>query len=251
MKLRKKKKKDTIYKYNTKKSILILIMLICMIIAMITYWIYAYHHKYGKFYFEDIKLVSYKISDYVEIKGDQVYLKNIDEDITKKFEDTQRDILKKNVSNIEINKGLFKNILSLKIDYTISDNLKIYEEVLILNIDIQKNQTLDNDELLKLTNVNYKSIATNIFNNNIKLPSDSNIKIIDSITEKEMSVKEFNDNSEKYIIRIREKLPEILKLYIEDNTLYGIVRLSEIDKICYYTDSNDRLVNIKVKIGKI
>ena len=79
MKLRKKKKKDIIYKYNTRKAMLILIMLICIIIAMITYWIYAYHHKYGKFYFEDIKLVSYKISDYVEMTGDIVYLKNIEE----------------------------------------------------------------------------------------------------------------------------------------------------------------------------
>ena len=83
------------------------------------------------------------------------------------------------------------------------------------------------------------------------MPSDSKNKVIDSITEKELTSKEFNENSEKYIIRIREKLPEVLKLYIDDNTLYGKVRLSELDKVCYYTNTNDRLVNIKIEIGKI
>ena len=251
MKLRKKKKKDTISKYNIKKSILILIMLICMIAAMITYWIYAYHQKYGKFYFEEIKLVSYKINDYIDTKGDMIYLKNIDKKIIEDFEKEQKDILNKNVINTEITKGLYDNILSVMINYTISNNKTIYEEVIAINIDLRNNKILSNDELLNISKSTYKKIATHIFNDNIKLPSDSKNKVIDSITEKELTPKEFNDNSEKYIIRIREKLPEILKLYIEDNKLYGVVKLSEIDKVCYYTNTNDRLVNIKIEIGKI
>lgn len=250
MKLRKKKKKEIINKYNTKKSMLILIMLICIIMAMITYWIYAYHHKYGKFYFDEIKLISYKISDYVEIKGDLVHLKNIDENIIEEFENSQKNILKNNIINIEISKGIYNNILSVMISYTVSNNIN-YEEVLSVNIDLKNNKKVSDDELLNILNSNYKSIATKIFDENIKLPSDSSGKVIDSITEKEMTSKEFNDNSEKYIIRIREKLPEILKLYIEDNTLYGVVKLSEIDKVCYNSNTIDRLINIKIEIGKI
>ena len=67
MKTIRKKKKDVKNKNNIKKSMIILIMLICTIVAMITYWIYAYHHKYGKFYFDEIKLVSYKIDDYLDM----------------------------------------------------------------------------------------------------------------------------------------------------------------------------------------
>ena len=41
-----------------------------------------------------------------------------------------------------------------------------------------------------------------------------------------------------------------MKLYIEDNTVYYTVDLSEIYKVCYYTN-NKELVNIKREIGKI
>ena len=34
-----------------------------------------------------------------------------------------------------------------------------------------------------------------------------------------MSSSEFNNNSEKYIIRIREKLPDIMMLYIDKHLL--------------------------------
>ena len=85
MKLKKKRKKDKQNKNNLQKSLLILTMIICITVAMITYWIYAYHHKYGTFYFDDIKLVSHKISDYLDIKGDMVYLKNTDSSIIEDF----------------------------------------------------------------------------------------------------------------------------------------------------------------------
>ena len=252
MKLRKKRKKDVINKINIKKMILILIMLICIIIAMITYWIYAYHHKYGEFYFDEIKLVSYKISDYLDTKGDVVYLKNVNKSIIHDFTNKQQEIINNNkIISTEIKKGLYDNILSIMISYTVNGEINNYEEVLTLNIDLKKDKLLDNEDLLERAGTSYKNIATDIFNENIKLPSDSNKIVIDSITEKELTVKEFNDNSEKYIIRIREKLPDIIKLYIEDNKVYYKVRLSEIDKVCYYTNKDNRLVNIKKEIGKI
>ena len=51
--------------------------------------------------------------------------------------------------------------------------------------------------------------------------------------DKKLTAKEFNENSEKYIIRIREKLPEVINLYIEDNKLKYNVDLEEIYKVCY------------------
>lgn len=248
MKLRKKRKKDLNYKYNLKKSMLILIMLICIIIAMISYWIYAYHHKYGNFYFEGTKIVSYRISDYIEIKGDVVYLKNIDENINSYFIKKQENIINNNnIVSVDITKELYNDILSIMILYNNTDN---YEEVLTINIDLTNDKLLSNEDLLDIANTNYKNIATNIFNEYLKLPDDSNKKVIDTITEKELTTSAFNNDSEKYIIRIREKLPEVINLYIQDSTVHYIVRLSEIDEVCYYTNE-ERLVNIKKEIGKI
>ena len=252
MKVRKKRKKDVLDNYNLKKTLLILTMLICIIIAMITYWIYAYYSRYGKLYFDDIKMASYNIDTYADVKGDKVYLKNIDEEIINSFTTNQENVINNNnVISVNIIKGIYNNILSVMINYTINDNKDNYEELVSINIDLNHDKVLKNDELIKMANTNYKSIATDIFNNNIKLATDSGYKVIDSITDEEMSASEFNNNSEKYIIRIREKLPDIIKLYIEDNKLYYIVRLSEIDKVCYYTNRNNGLANIKKEIGKI
>lgn len=252
MKIRKKRKKDIEYKKNIKKSLFILIMLVCIIIAMITYWIYAYHSKYGKNYFDDIKLISYKINDYVELDGDKVYLKNINKEIIDVFMKNQERIINdNNVISVDITKGIYDEILSIMINYTIKNNSNNYEEVLTLNVDLKRGKILNNEDLLNIGNTNYKNIATDIFNKYIKLASDSNNKVVDAITDKEMSASEFNNNSEKYIIRIREKLPDIIKLYIEDNKLHYIVELYEISKVCYYTNEDNRLVNIKKEIGKI
>lgn len=250
MKIRKKRKKDIDNKKNLKKSMLILTMLICVIIAMISYWIYAYHHKYGKFYFEEIKLISYKLDDYVETKGDIVYLKNIDESIVNDFTNKQQNIINRNnIINVDITKELYKNILSIMINYRVEESNSNHEEVLTLNIDLKKEKILSNDEMLEKSNTNYKNIATNIFNEFIKLPDDSNKTVTDTITEEKLKASEFNKNSEKYIIRIREKLPEIINIYIKDEKVYYSVELSEINKLCYYT--NNKLVNIKREIGKI
>lgn len=251
MKLKKKKKKDIQTKINIKKGILILVMITSLTIAMITYWIYAYHHKYGKFYFDEIKLVSHKISDYIETNGNVIHLKNIDKDIIDYFEKKQGNIINNNkIISTDIEKGLYNNVLSIMISYTIEKE-KIYEEIITINIDLKNNKILTSDELIELSKTSYKKIATNIFDNNIKLENSSNSTVIDSITDETLTAEQFNNNSEKYIIRIREKLPDIMKLYIEDNTLYGLVKLSEIDKICYYTNKDNRLVNIKIEIGKI
>lgn len=250
MKIRKKRKKDINNKKNLKKPMIILTMLICVIIAMISYWIYAYHHKYGKFYFEEIKLISYKLDDYVETKGNIVYLKNLDESIVNDFTNKQQNIINRNnIINIEVTKELYKNILSIMINYNIEETGSNHEKVLTLNIDLKKEKVLSNDEMLEKANTSYKNIATNIFDEFIKLPDDSNKTVTDTITEEKLKASEFNKNSEKYIIRIREKLPEIINIYIKDEKVYYSVELSEINKLCYYT--NNKLVNIKREIGKI
>ena len=108
-----------------------------------------------------------------------------------------------------------------------------------------------NEELLNMANTSYKEIATSIYNEYIALPTDFKYKVTDSITDEEMTVAEFNNNSEKYIIRIREKLPDIMKLYIKDNKIYYVVRMNEINKVCYYTHTDINMNNITKEIAEL
>lgn len=242
----KKKKAVSKNKNDIKRFILFFIMMLCLIVSMSTYWVYAYHHKYGKIYFEN-KLISYKISDYVEVNGNTIYLKNIDKSINEKFLNKQKNILNNNeIIDTAITKGIFKNILSLKISYMLSNELTSYEEILTINIDLNNNKELDNDKLLSMIDKSYKDIATEIFNNHIKLSNNYYGNVIDAITEKEISASEFNKNSEKYIIRIREKLPDIINVYIKDSKVYYTVKLSDIYNVCYYTDNTNKIINNKI-----
>lgn len=242
--MKKKNKKD----YSNKRFILVFIMMLCLIISMSTYWVYAYHHKYGKNYYED-KFISYKVSDYVTIEGNYVYLKNISDDISNNFIRSQKEIIKNNIIDMTVTKGIYKEILSIKISYILNADLSNYEEVLTLNIDLRNKKVLNNDEILNKINTSYKEIATDIFNEYIKV--NNNQKVIDIITDEEMTGNEFNNNSEKYIIRIREKLPEIMKVYIDKEHVYYLVRKNEITKVCYYTNTDINIGYINKEIGKI
>ena len=242
--MKKKNKKD----YSNKRFILVFIMMLCLIISMSTYWVYAYHHKYGKNYYED-KFISYKVSDYVTIEGNYVYLKNISDDISNNFIRSQKEIIKNNIIDMTVTKGIYKEILSIKISYILNADSSNYEEVLTLNIDLRNKKVLNNDEILNKINISYKEIATDIFNEYIKV--NNNQKVIDIITDEEMTGNEFNNNSEKYIIRIREKLPEVMRVYIDKEHVYYLVRKNEITKVCYYTNTDINIGYINKEIGKI
>ena len=242
--MKKKNKKD----YSNKRFILVFIMMLCLIISMSTYWVYAYHHKYGKNYYED-KFISYKVSDYVTIEGNYVYLKNISDDISNNFIRSQKEIIKNNIIDMTVTKGIYKEILSIKISYILNADSSNYEEVLTLNIDLRNKKILNNDDILNKINVSYKEIATDIFNEYIKV--SNNQKVIDIIADEEMTGNEFNNNSEKYIIRIREKLPEVMKVYIDKEHVYYLVRKNEITKVCYYTNTDINIGYINKEIGKI
>ena len=84
---------------------------------------------------------------------------------------------------------------------------------------------------------------------NIKI--NNNREVVDAITEEKLSSSVFNNNSEKYIIRIREKLPEVMNIYIENNEVYYLVRKYEINKVCYYTNTDINMGYINKKIGKL
>ena len=236
---KKNKKKD----YSIKRFILVFIMMICILVSSCTYWMYAYHHKYGKNYYED-KIISSKIDDYIKVEGNLVYINNINEELKNSFIKKQIDIQKNNVIDMTITKGIYKEILSLKINYILQNNI---EEVLTINIDLRNKKEISNEDILNKIEKNYKELAEDIYNNYIKVEDSK--KIIDIITDKELTGKELNENKEKYIIRIREKLPEVIKLYIKDHKVYYMVNRDEISKICYYTDKNIGYIN--KEIGKI
>ena len=226
--MKKKKGKNS----SSKRIILVGTMMICIIISMSTYWIFAYKNKYGYLHIND-KIISYKVSDYAYVDGNIIYLKNND------------------IIDIRMDSGIYNNILSIVISYVIAADLANYEEVLTINVNLKTDTIVTNEELLNMANTSYKEIATSIYNEYIALPTDFKYKVTDSITDEEMTVAEFNNNSEKYIIRIREKLPDIMKLYIKDNKIYYVVRMNEINKVCYYTHTDINMNNITKEIAEL
>ena len=233
----KRKKKGN--KIDYKKFIMVFIMMFSLIIAMITYWIYAYNHKYNTY--RDNLFVRYKIDDYVNIEGDIVYLKNIDDSINNGFVSNQRNIINSGISYTDISKNIVKDILSIKINYYLTNNK---EKIIVFNYDLKNKKVIDNDYLLDIYDITYNDIAIDIYNNYVRL--DGNGNVVDAISDKEVTYMEFNNNSEKYIIRIREKLPNIVNLYVDNDGIYYNVSLANVYSVCYKTDKDD---NISKKIG--
>lgn len=237
---RKNKNKD----FTSRRFILVFTMIIALVISMTTYWMYAYNHKYGKDYNID-KYISNKVDYYISTEGNILYINNISEEINNNFIKKQEEINKNNIIDMNITKGVYKDILSIKISYILKENNE--EIVLTNNIDLRNKKELTNDDIINKLKINYKDIATDIFNEYIKLNKD--ITVVDRITDKELTKEEFNKDSEKYIIRIREELPSVMNIYIDNNIVYYIVEKKEITKVCYYTDSN--IGHIIKEIGKI
>lgn len=241
-----KKKKEVKREYNYKKTFLVFTIVFSIIIAISTYWIYAYKHKHP--YLEE-NIINYKIDDYVITKGNIVYLENINEEVKIDFINKQNKIINSNnIIDIDIAKTIYKNILSIKITYILSD-ISNYEEVLTLNYNLVENKIEDNTSLLENVTA-YRLIAEAIFDNYVRLDND-NIKVIDAITNEELTGKEFNNNSYKYITRIRENLPDIINLYIKDNKLYYIVKVEDINKLCYLTKIKVNSSYINEEIDKL
>lgn len=246
-------KKNKKKKYNNCVMRLILVgsMMICIVVAMVTYWLFAYNYR--RHYNINDKIISNKISDYVYVEGKRVYLKNIDSDIENKFLKEENKIIENNdILDINISKNLNNNILSVKIEYVLYDKDGNYEEVLTTNIDLEENKIIDNDSMIEMSGSSYKEIATSIFNEYIKIDNNVNRDyVIDSVTDKKLTREEFNNNSLKYIIRIRETLPDIISTYMIDDKVYYMVRLSTVQDVCYYTDIDTRMNYIDKEIGKI
>ena len=152
------------------------------------------------------------------------------------FVNKQHKIINNNkIIDTDITKTIYKNILSIKISYILYGDLSNYEEILILNYNLKDKKIVNNDNLLEMTNVTYKDIADSLFTDYIKIEDTSSV-VIDAITNEKLTGTEFNDNSYKYITRIRENLPDIMSLYIKDNKLYYAVKLKDINKLCYQTN---------------
>lgn len=247
----KKKKGEKNYNYDTKRFILIFTMMLCLVISMGSYWVFAYNHK-KKYNLDNDRIISYRISDYTRTDGNIMYLRNLDENIDKKFVDSQKNIINNNkIIDTDFRVGIYKGILSIKIAYTLYGDLANYEENVILNVDLYNNKEVSNDDMLRLCSSDYKSVATDIYEEYIKLPNTFVGTVTDTIDNSKLTKEEFNNQSEKYIIRIREKLPDVMGTYIYEDEVYYVVRLSDIYKVCYYTNVDTANVNINRKIGKI
>lgn len=245
--MKKKKGKNSDYK----RVILVSTMFICIVISMCTYWVFAYKNKYGYLHINK-RIVSYRVSDYTYTSGDVLYLKGIDSKINDDFLKRQRDIISNNrVIDTRIMSGIYSDILSIKISYVLYGDLANYEDVITINIDLLNDSIISNDDLINRLDSSYSDIANDIFDSYIALSDDYDKMVVDAIDNSEISASEFNRNKYKYVVRIREMLPSNISLYIDDNKVYYMVRMNDVNKLCYYTNMDSNMGYINEEIGKL
>ena len=220
--MKKKKGKNS----SSKRIILVGTMMICIIISMSTYWIFAYKNKYGYLHIND-KIISYKVSDYAYVDGNIIYLKNIDNKIANDFKDKQLDIIKNNnpvnddyhtwirnvediknreiTSNSRISQKSSNNMTDEQLVNAISELLKNEkQENLKINMDI-----VPNVELKYNINSN-NQVQQNSINQQEKQNKSENMQLV---------VKEENEFiQEKRMNIIKKFWKKIVKLFKSKNS---------------------------------
>jgi hypothetical protein len=78
-------------------------------------------------------------------------------------------VLKNNVIDMSVTKGIYKDILSIKISYVLYGELSNYEDVITINIDLKNNKVLSNDDIYNMivNDVNNDDSINNILKNKV------------------------------------------------------------------------------------
>lgn len=198
--------------------------------------------------------IKYKVEDYVEtnlisynnyndfysnIDVTKIKLKNLDGELIKKFNDSQEEIISyidAYYKNININDGYrpsswvisdYKTSINgavLSLFYELNFNLdrnyfNEYEKnyIITLNIDLGTNRLLTNDDLLSKYNYTKEYIAEKLFNDDV-LINDGEI-VIDKNTNISLTKNDIMRKKEVYVNTIVNNFDNIIKLYIEDDSL--------------------------------
>ena len=253
----------------------VLTILILLVIFIILYVLYIKE----KDSMSNIPENKYNVTDYIYIEKvdyskynnlftgnleiPKITLKNIDENIVNDFENKETDILLEIVNssklleenilneytptstiNVDMDYKIVNNILSIKYILTIDldFDLDTIIKPLYLNYDIENKIVLSNADLLNKMGYTTDEVIEYLFNNVIIKDKDTDEKVIDTISNQEISINDIINNKDEYIKRIIDSV-DILYLYIDNDNLSVGYFLNDLINLCYL-NNNDNSYNI-------
>lgn len=217
------------------------------------------------------KFVTYNVKDYIEtapivfnnysdvysnINVSKITFKNLDNDLTKTFENEENELidyinkyyneLKKeedytsdNAVNTLIKTQVNSTILSVfyEMDFKLQSTNRSY--VITLNIDLKTNKVLTTEDLLSKYNYSKEYIAEKIFNDDVLI--GINDAVIDKNTNISLTRSDIEKNKNEYVQRITDDFNNIIKVYIENNSLVLVYNKKDLNDLFFENAYNNEL----------
>ena len=200
----------------------------------------------------------------------KITLKNMSEDIINEFANNETDILLEIVNsskileskienseynptstiNVDMDYSINNNILSIKYILTIKldFNLDPIVKTLYFNYDVENKKVLSNSELLNNLGYNTLEISEYLLDNIILKDKEMEDKVIDSLSNNEMTIKDIINNKEEYTNRINDKLIN-LNFYVNKDNISIEYFNDDLINICYVYDGENKYEITQYKKG--
>ena len=209
------------------------------------------------------KFVTYNVKDYIEttpiifndysdiysnINVSKITFKNLDNDLTKTFEEEENELidyinkyyseLKKeedytsdNAVNTLIKTQVNSTVLSVfyEIDFKLQNIDRSY--VITLDIDLKTNKVLTTEDLLSKYNYSKEYIAEKIFNDDVLI--GINDAVIDKNTNISLTRSDIEKKKNEYVQRITDDFNNIIKVYIENNSLVLVYNKKDLNDLFF------------------
>lgn len=219
----------------------------------------------------------YNVADYIYIekvdyskyanlfKGNlelpKITLKNIDQNIIDDYENKEIDILLEIVNcsklleekikdseynpvstiNVDMNYRVINNILSIKyiLNIDLDFELGTITKTIFFNYDLNNRVVISNLELLNKIGYNDYDLSLYLLNNNILKDKNMEDKVIDSVSNEEITIQSIVDNKDEYIDRIIDELNNV-DIYVDnDNIVVGYFN-NKLINTCYLYNGEEK-----------
>ena len=210
--------------------------------------------------------IGYVLGDDIKDKIPQLIqegyeFKNLDDDLTKTFETEENELIdyinkyynelkkkKEYTSDNDVNTLIKAQVNStvLSVFYEINFKLQNIDRsyIITLNIDLKTNKVLTIEDLLLKYNYNKEYISEKIFNDDVLI--DTDVIVIDKNTNISLTKSDIEKKKNEYVQRITNDFNNIIKVYIENNTLVLVYNKKDLNDLFFENDhSNNNELKIK------
>ena len=215
--------------------------------------------------------VNYSIKDYIEtspvifnnyndvyssINVSRLTFKNLDSSLTDSFVKEENELISyidKYYNEIKKEDGytsdnsvttliktqINSTVLSVyyEMDFKLQDINRNY--VITLNVDLKTNKVMTTEDLLLKYNYNKEYIAEKLFNDDILIDADE--VVVDKNTNISLTKNDIEKKKNEYVQRITNDFNNIIKVYIENNSLTLVYNKSDLVSLFFDGDNQSEL----------